>query len=92
MDHGNRKPGEEPPDPNQLAKLLELELMQKRASWQQGKQRLGALRALSFAFLALVVVGASFAFWFFFSSGQVSDLQSQRAAPREASPSPTASP
>ncbi|MDQ6860192.1 MAG: hypothetical protein M3032_03435, partial [Verrucomicrobiota bacterium] len=63
MDHGNSKPPNEPSDPDALARLLELELMQKRAGWQQGKQRLGVLRAVSFLFLFVVVAGALVAFW-----------------------------
>ncbi len=45
-------------DPEILARLLELELMQKRAGWAQAKSRLSAVRAISFLFLFLVILGA----------------------------------
>jgi flagellar basal body-associated protein FliL len=88
MPDGNRKPETGPPDPDELAKLLELELMQKRAAWQQNKKRFGTLRILSFFFLFLVIAGGLLAFWLFFSPQQVSELRASHAA----SPTPTASP
>jgi len=88
MPDGNRKPESDRPDADQLAKLLELELMQKRATWQQNRKRFGALRAVSFLFLFLVIAGGLLAFWLFFSPQQVNELRANRAA----SPSPTASP
>lgn len=91
MDDGNRKPANDPPDADALEKLLELELVQKRASWERDKQRLGMFRALAFLFLALVVIGALGGFFFFFSTGQMSDGKG-RSAPQLETPSPTASP
>ncbi len=78
-------------DPAKLAEQLEIELMMKRAGWQQAKARRGSLRAISFAFLFLVIVGALFAFWFFFSSGNVEELRATAAERSHASPSPTVS-
>lgn len=54
-------------DPEALAKALEVELMLKRASWQKAQAKRGTLRALSFAFLLLVILGALLA-WFYFAS------------------------
>ncbi len=82
----NRNPDER--DPEQLAKLLELELMQKRAGWQRNKERHGALRAVSFLFLFLVIVGALVAFYFLFSPDRVNELKATHGA----SPSPAVSP
>lgn len=67
--HGNSKPEAGELDPTKLAKLLEIELMQKRAAWQQAKARRGQLRALSFFFLFMVIFCAIAAFYLFFSPG-----------------------
>ena len=91
MVDGNRKPDNET-DPEKLAKLLEMELMQKRASWQQDKQRRNLLRVVSFFFLFLVMAGALLAFWFLFSPDRVNELRAGRTSTIEATPSPTASP
>ena len=53
-------------DPDALAKLLDLELALKRASWEQTRSRRGTWRALSILFLLLVIAGA-IAAWFFFA-------------------------
>lgn len=92
MPDGNRKPESEPPDPEAMTKLLELELMQKRAAWQQSKQRLGALRVVSFLFLFLVIVAAFLAFWFLFSSGRMSRPNQSEDGPSLTAPSPGATP
>lgn len=81
---GNSQLNQRETDPEKLAKLLEIELMQKRASWQQAKARRGTYRAMSFLFLFVVIVAAVAAFYFFASSGRV--------APRADSPEPAASP
>jgi len=50
----------------QLTKLLELELAQKRASWKQTGERARSIRAAGFVFLFFIIVaclvGAYFAF------------------------------
>lgn len=92
MPDGNRKPEGDAPDPEKLAKLLEIELMQKRAGWQQAKQRRGSLRTLSFFFLFLVIVGALFAFWMFFNRDGVQELRDRQSRPNESVPSSGASP
>jgi hypothetical protein len=51
----------------QIAQLLELELMQKRAAWQQAGARRQNLRIMSFAFLFLIIVGCLFGLYFAFS-------------------------
>ena len=54
------------PDAEQLARLLDLELIQKRATWKQAGERYRAFRTLGFVFLALLIlaclVGGYFAF------------------------------
>ncbi len=59
--YGKREP--EQNDSAQLEKLLEIELMQKRAAWKQAKQRSSSLRNLSYLFLLLVVLGALVAYF-----------------------------
>ena len=73
MPDSNRKPEGGEIDPVQL---LELELMQKRATWQRAKARRGGLRALSFLFLFVVIVAAIAVFFIFFSPARVQELRS----------------
>jgi flagellar basal body-associated protein FliL len=81
----------EPPqiDPAKLEQLLEIELMQKRAAWQQAKAKRGSLRALSFMFLFFVIAGAAVAFFYVFSSGTLTERQQLGS---EGSPTPAATP
>jgi hypothetical protein len=60
-DHG--KPEARSPDPDQLAKLLEIELIQKRAEWQRTVARRKSIRTASFFFLFIVIVAVLFAFF-----------------------------
>ncbi len=92
MPDGNRKPDGDAPDPEKLAKLLEIELMQKRAGWQQAKQRHGAFRAASFFFLFLIIAGALLAFWLFFSPERVQELRQNQEQPNESAPASAPSP
>jgi flagellar basal body-associated protein FliL len=84
MSNGDSKREPTENDPAKLAQLLEIELMQKRAQWQQTKARRGSLRAIAFLFLFVVILGALVAFFVFFSPSRVSELKSQ-------APQPTAS-
>lgn len=84
---GNPKSQPEEIDPATIEKLLEIELIQKRAEWKQTKARRGNLRMLSFLFLLVVIVGALVGFFYFFSSGAVNDLRA-RSTPTPASASP----
>lgn len=65
---GNNQPAPRETDPEKLAKLLEIELMQKRASWQQAKARRSSYRTMSFLFLFVVIVAAFVAFYFIATS------------------------
>lgn len=51
-------------DPAQTVKLLEVELLQKRAAWQRTKARNNSLRILSYLFLMVVIAGAAAAYFF----------------------------
>lgn len=92
MPDGNRKPEGDAPDPEKLAKLLEIELMQRRAGWQQAKQRRGSLRTVSFLFLFIVILGALFAFWMLFSGENVQELRVRPARSNDSIPASSASP
>lgn len=92
MPDGNRKPEGDAPDPEKLAKLLEIELMQKRAGWQQAKQRRGTFRAASFLFLFVIILGALLACWFLFSPGRVQELRQSHSDPNQSRPASAATP
>jgi hypothetical protein len=89
---GNRKPEGEEIDPAKMEQLLEIELMQKRAAWQQAKAKRNGLRALSFFFLFLVVIAALVGFFVFFSPERVNELKSLGSSDLHPSPSPAGSP
>ncbi len=65
-DHDKPNPSES--SPPEIEKLLEIELMQKRAAWQQSKAKYGLWRALSFLFLFLVILAVLVGFYLFFTS------------------------
>src|SRR5947207_1735714 len=44
-------------DPEKLSRLLELELIQKRATWKQVGERARSIRAAGFVFLFVLIVG-----------------------------------
>ena len=71
MPEGNPKPDLSETNPEKLAQLLELELMQKRASWQRAQAGRRNLRLLAFLFLMLVIAGALVGFYLLFSGGEL---------------------
>ena len=73
--HGNGKP--EPIDPEQMVRLLEIEMIQKRALRQQASARRNSLRVVSFLFLFVVILGAAVAAYFAFTSGRVDELRAR---------------
>ena len=92
MSESNRKPDSRESDPEKLAEQLEIELMMKRAAWQHAKTRRGNRRALSFAFLFLILIGALVGFYLLLSSDALQEMKSNAAEQRRATPTPTASP
>jgi len=72
-------------DPETSLRLLELELMQQRSERQRGGKPFQGLRALSLLFLAAVILGALFAFYYLFSSGRFEEFRNH--SNRLASPS-----
>jgi hypothetical protein len=82
--HGDGKP--EPVDPEQLLRMLDVELIHQRALRKQASARRSSLRTLSFLFLFVVILGAMLAAYFAFSSGRVDDLRARNSS----SPTPAA--
>ena len=75
---GNGKP--ESRDPEQMMKMLEIELAQKRAEFTKTSEHYRGLRTASFLFLALVIMGAVLVF-FFFILPRLGGLQQVSPAP-----------
>lgn len=55
------------PGADELSRLLELELIQKRAAWKQTSQRNRSFRTVAFLFLFLLIAGAALGFFFVFT-------------------------
>jgi hypothetical protein len=83
--HGNGKP--EPSDPDQLVRLVELELAQRRLAREQARSPYRAFRLASFVFLFAVILGAILAFYYVFYSGGLDDFRARKQAQPTASPS-----
>ena len=85
---GDGKP--EPVDPESVVRLLELELMQKRAARQMAGRRWSGLRAASFIFLFTVILGAYWGFNYVFTREVL--LRSKRLTDRSRVPARPPSP
>jgi hypothetical protein len=73
-------------DPDQVLRLVELELAQRRAQREQARNPYRNFRMASFIFLFAVVLGALFAFYYVFFSGGLDELRSRGAARPSATP------
>jgi hypothetical protein len=76
----------EPIDPETAMRMVELEMMQQRAAREKTGKAYQGLRMISFLFLAIVVLGALFAFFYLFTSGKLDEVRSH--ANQELSPTP----
>jgi hypothetical protein len=83
--HGNGKP--EPTDPEQLVRMLELELAQQRAARQRAGSPYRTFRLASFIFLFAVIVGALLAFYYVFYSGGLDEMRARNEPRASATPS-----
>ena len=92
MPEGNRNPDPNQVDPEQLAKLLEIELMQKRAAWQRTNASRKNLRTLSFLFLFIVIAGAMIAFYLLVSSRDPDSARTRNQNQELVTPTPVESP
>ena len=80
----NGKSEPQSPETDQLTKLLQVELAQKKMEWAAAAERYRKIRTASFFFLALIIMGAIAAFFFIFS--QLPDRLSHPAPAASASP------
>jgi len=71
-------PGAASTNADELTKLLEIELIQKRTEWQRTTARNKNLKSVSLLFLALVVMAGMAAFYFMFM--RVQEGRQHRAA------------
>ncbi|HEY2139633.1 MAG TPA: hypothetical protein VGH00_06105 [Chthoniobacterales bacterium] len=83
--HSNGK--NEPPDPEQLLRLVDLELAQQRAARQRAPSPYRGFRLVSFLFLFAVVLGVLLAFYYVFYSGGLDELRSRNERSPSATPS-----
>jgi hypothetical protein len=72
-------------DPGHLARALELELLQKRAQWQEGLARRRMIRAVSLVFLVIILGIGAIALSLLFT-------RMREASQIRPPPSPTSSP
>ena len=83
--HGDGK--NEPTDPEQLLRLLDLELAQQRAARQHAPSPYRGFRMASFIFLFAVLLGAALAFYYVFLSGGLDEFRSRNEPRPSATPS-----
>ncbi|MDP9099809.1 MAG: hypothetical protein M3N48_12585 [Verrucomicrobiota bacterium] len=83
--HGNGK--NEPPDPEQVLRLVEIELAQQRAARRRAGSPYRAFRLASFIFLFAVLIGVALAFYYVFVSGGLDEFRSRNQP--KATPTPS---
>jgi hypothetical protein len=66
-------------DPDHLSRLLELELIQKRATWKQAGERYRSIRAAGFVFLFVLIVGCLIGGYFAFM--RMNETRSNQPSP-----------
>lgn len=79
MDSNGCKP--ESADPEQAVRLLELEMLQQRAARQMAGTPYRGLRAVSFLFLFVVLLGAALAAYYLFFSGHLEEMRARNVQP-----------
>jgi len=85
---GDGKP--EPTDPDQLLRLIDLELAQKRAARQQAPSPYRGFRMASFIFIFAVIIGVALAFYYVFYLGGLDEVRARNQAQPTATPSSSA--
>jgi hypothetical protein len=70
---------QEPADPENAVRMLELELMRQRAARQQAGTPYRGARAASFIFLFVVVVAALLAFYYVFYLGGLDEVRARNS-------------
>ena len=69
--------------PDELSRLLEIELIQKRSEWQRASTRHKSIRSASFVFLFVVVMAALVGFYFLFTRASEGRQHRATAAPTD---------
>ena len=82
--HGNGK--NEPTDPDQLLRLIDLELAQKRAARLRAPSPYRGFRMASFIFLFAVILGAALAAYYVFVSGGLENVRGRNESRPTATP------
>ena len=82
--HGNGK--NEPSDPDELLRRIDLELAQQRAARQHAPSPYRGFRVASFVFLFAVIVGALLAFYYVFVSGGLENARARNDSRPTAKP------
>jgi hypothetical protein len=82
--HGDGKP--EAKNPDEVLRLLDLELAQSRAKRAQAGSRYRGFRMASFLFLFVIIMGALVAFYYIFLSGGLDEFRSRGGARPSATP------
>ena len=70
-------------DPDNLSRLLELELIQKRATWKQACERYRSIRTAGFVFLFVLIVGCLIGGYFAFM--RLNETRSNQPSPATSS-------
>ena len=78
----------EPADPENAVRTLELELMQQRAARQHADAPYRGLRAASFIFVLVIILGALLAFYYAFYLGGLDEVRARNSP--QPNPSATA--
>ena len=81
---GDGKP--EPADPEQLVRMLDLELARQRSVRQRAGNPYKGFRAASLIFLAAVIIGALLAFYYVFIAGGLEGVRAHNEPPASATP------
>ena len=81
---GDGKP--EPTDPDQLLRLIDIELAQKRAARQNAPSPFRGFRMASFIFIFAVIIGVALAFYYVFYMGGIEDLRARNQSQPTATP------
>ena len=80
----------EPNDPNQVLRMIDIEMAQKRAARERAPSPFRGFRMASFIFLFAVILGALLAFYYVFVSGGLEEMRSHSQSQPTVTPSPSA--
>jgi cell division protein FtsX len=82
----NGKPESQSQGADELERLLQIELIQKKMEWAAASERYRKIRTMSFLFLALIIMGALVVFFFLILPRLQGDRPNHPAPDASASP------